>query len=414
MAGRHIVIVPAWWPSPEQPINGIFFQDYVRAFAAAGARVGVIYPDLVSIRHLFGPTSKNWFPRIVEEAVDECPVIRIRGLHSALRMPGLQMRRYRAWLWRGLAVYRARYGEPDLLHAMCAIPAGWACTTLNDPLASRVVITEHTGPFSLVMSPYAGESFVRSALAAAARVVAVSEPLREEMQKAGISGKLDVVGNPVSEEFTPFAPPVVEKVESGGVSFRGLFVGRLTALKGVPELIEAAVQLKKKSAFSVTWHFAGDGPLQGEIQRRFESAGLRDKLRLHGLCERSRVAALLRESHFLVLPSHGENCPLAICEALSAGRPVVASDVPGCKVLIGQGDGVIGPVRNASALADAIVRLVEDYAAWDWQAIAARAAARFSPKVIAARYAEIFRSVTAVPKASGQQVRAGRSAKMES
>lgn len=393
MTGLHVVIVPSWWPSPEQPISGIFCTDYARAFAAAGARVGVVFPDLVSVRHLGKGTAIPVLPRLTEEDCQGVPVVRVRGLHSALRVPALQMRRFRRWLRRGLAFYRSRYGSPDVLHAMCAIPAGWACTHLDDPPASRVVVTEHTGSFSALLRARSGGGYVRSGLERSAAVVAVSEHLQRAMRVARGPGAIEVVGNPVMEEFSPSAPPDMQTDERGRPIYKGVFVGRLTAAKGIPEWIDAAVRLSRFEQFAIDWHVAGPGPLEAQVRERFAAAGLSGRLTMHGVCEKSHVARLIRESHFLILPSHAENCPLAICEALSTGRPVVATEATGCRALVGEGDGVLARIGSAESLKDSVVRVVTDYARWDWQGISARAHPRFSASAIASRYAEIFQSM---------------------
>jgi len=412
MTGLHIVIVPAWWPSPEQPMAGIFFADYARAFAAAGARIGVVYPNLVSLRHLpiglrHRPGAKvvPLVPRVSLETLDGgIPVVRIRGLHTALGCPALQMRRFRRWLRRGLAVYCSEHGRPDVLNAMCAIPAGWACTHLDGRRATPVVVTEHTGPFSLVMTRRAGVSYVRAALARATAVVAVSEPLRQEMLAAGVrgDGRIAVIGNPVDDVFVPSPLPAAALDANGRKVYRGLFVGRLEPLKGVAELIEAAIALAREPERgpTVDWHVAGYGPMERQIAERFSAAGLADRLMLHGFCEKKEIARLLSEAHFLILPSYGENCPLAICEALSAGRPVVTTEAPGCKAWVGEGDGTVARIGDAKSLADAVRRLLADDARWDWQGIAARAGARCSGAAIAGRYAELFDAVLRTVRAS--------------
>lgn len=390
MSGLHVVIVPAWWPSPEQPIGGVFCTDYARAFAAAGARVGVIYPDLVSVRHLGGGTAIPWRPRLDHEALEGVPVIRVRGLHTALRIPALQMHRFRRWLRRGLAAYRERYGEPDLLHAMCAIPAGWACTHLDDRLASRTVVTEHTGAFAALLCRRAGGPYVRAGLSRAAAVVAVSAHLRDTLGPVCGERRIPVVANPVMGEFAASPPPELHTDNHGRRVFRAVFVGRLTRAKGLEELIDAAIALSRDQRFAWEWQIAGPGPLAGDIGRRFASAGLTERLTLHGFCERPRVAELIRSSHFLLLPSHAENCPLAICEALSIGRPVVTTEAAGCKALVGEDDGVLARIGDARSLAEAIKTLTANYARWDWQAISARARERFSAAAVASRYAGIF------------------------
>ncbi len=393
MTGLHVVIVPAWWPSPEEPIAGVFFVDYALAYAEAGATVGIIAPNLVSLRHLEKSTSIPWWPRTTMEDISGIPVVRIRGLHTAFGRPCLQMQRFRRWLRHGLAAYRDRHGEPDVLHAMCAIPAGWACTHLADRLADRVVVTEHTGPFSLVLSPNAGESYVRSGLTRAKKIIAVSETLRSQMQAAGINREITVVGNPVAPVFQAIAPPSVETDGYSRPRYRALFVGRFTALKGLHELVKAAIQLATDERFAIEWHMIGYGPLEAMIRERFENAGLARQLVMQGLRDKPAIAECLRESHFLVLPSHGENCPLAICEALTVGRPVVTTDAPGCKALVGENEGEITRVGNAESLATGVARLLTNYSRWDWRSISAGARDRFSGESIASKYAELFRAV---------------------
>jgi glycosyltransferase involved in cell wall biosynthesis len=68
---------------------------------------------------------------------------------------------------------------------------------------------------------------------------------------------------------------------------------------------------------------------------------------------------VLRDSHLVVLPSYREGLPKALIEAAAAGRPIVTTDVPGCREVVEQGvSGIIVPVRNAPALAAAIEKLV--------------------------------------------------------
>ena len=387
MTGLHIVIVPSWWPSPEQPYRGIFFTDYARAFAAAGAKVGVVFPDLVSLRMMGSGTTIPLWPKITEEALDGIPVIRIRGLHTALRQPRFQMHRFRGWLRRGLTVYRTRYGTPDLLHAMCAIPAGWACTHFDNPLAEKVVVTELTGPFSLVMTRRGGVSYVRTGLARAAAVVAVSEQSRTEMKTAGIKREIQVCGICVSKALLA-AEPVKKRSDR---ILRALFVGRLTEAKGVDELVKAAVRLAPE--YELDWHFVGHGPMEPLIRQQFIAAGLHERLTLHGVCDRHAVVDLMSRSDFLVLPSHGETFGMAVVEALCMGLPVVATHGTACADFISKDNGKLVRKRDVESLTEGLRQLIRDRDSYNPEAIAEQARSRFSPEVLATWYEGLFRRI---------------------
>ncbi len=416
MKGLHVVIVPAWWPSPEAPARGIFFTDYALAFAKAGARVGVIVPDLVSMRE-WRRAEAPWRRRVTEESLQGIPVIRIRGRHTAFGRPALHMRRFRAWLRRGLTFYQARHGEPQILHAMCAIPSGWACTHLDDlggpdattglrpgrrrpdsrppprSLPAPVVVTEHTGPFSLVMRRSSEARLVRAALDKAAAVVAVSDHLHGQMRAEGITRKILVRGNAAAREF-------LESEISNRPSHdpsRALFVGRLTAEKGIPELIDAAIRLHRAGA-AIEWQFVGDGPLRGMLSARFQAAGLGQCILLHGQRARPEVVRIMSQCDFLVLPSHGESFGMAVAEALCMGLPVVTTRDTACAEFVDDSNGVLVDPKDVRSLEVGVCALVAKFQSYDRAAIAAAARNRFSPAGLAQWYEQLFRRLPNAPQ----------------
>jgi glycosyltransferase involved in cell wall biosynthesis len=73
------------------------------------------------------------------------------------------------------------------------------------------------------------------------------------------------------------------------------------------------------------------------------------------------MPSLLTAAHIVCLPSYREGLPKALLEAAAAGRPIVTTDVPGCRDVVTDGEnGLLVPARNAHALADALQRLLTD------------------------------------------------------
>jgi glycosyltransferase involved in cell wall biosynthesis len=112
----------------------------------------------------------------------------------------------------------------------------------------------------------------------------------------------------------------------GGHAFpetpRLLMVGRLVPQKG------HAVVLHALQHVSLPWklHIVGDGPLRRELKELSEKLGLASRVRFLG--ERKDVPALLKESDLFLFPSQWEGMGLALVEALAAGVPAIASDLP--------------------------------------------------------------------------------------
>jgi glycosyltransferase involved in cell wall biosynthesis len=76
---------------------------------------------------------------------------------------------------------------------------------------------------------------------------------------------------------------------------------------------------------------------------------------------REDMPHVLAMSHIVCLPSYREGLPKSLLEAASCGRPIVTTDVPGCREIVRDGDnGFLVEVRNASALANALEKLLGD------------------------------------------------------
>ncbi|MFM8775518.1 MAG: glycosyltransferase, partial [Actinomycetota bacterium] len=140
-----------------------------------------------------------------------------------------------------------------------------------------------------------------------------------------------------------------------------IMVSRLLRDKGVFEFIEAA---KKVHATNPTVQFilAGDvddgnptSLTRNEIQK-LSSSGV-----VEFLGSRTDIAELLSASHIACLPSYREGLPKSLIEATAAGRPIVTTDVTGCReVVTDQVNGLLVPPRDGGALAAALLKLIHD------------------------------------------------------
>ena len=110
---------------------------------------------------------------------------------------------------------------------------------------------------------------------------------------------------------------------------------------------------------------------------------------------KQEIVNILCESNAFVLPSRSENFSVAVLEALSAGLPVVATLCGGIKECIDEKNGLLVPVEDTNALADAIVNICKNIDNYDRKAIAENCKQRFAPSVIAKQLTGIFEKVVA-------------------
>jgi len=157
-----------------------------------------------------------------------------------------------------------------------------------------------------------------------------------------------------------------------------LYTGRLHQDKGLAQLIQAWKLLGSRWPTARLW-IAGEGPQHRELARQIEELDLQGRVLLAGVFD--EIDELLSAADLFVLPSYEEGMSLALLEAMAAGLPVVASDIPGNRPLVSDGEqGLLVPPRDAAALAAAIDRIWNeaDLAAQLGAAARDRAMSRFS------------------------------------
>jgi len=166
-------------------------------------------------------------------------------------------------------------------------------------------------------------------------------------------------GFPFMPTYRPSSfPPSVEAPPAP--PFRVLYAGRIEAAKGVFDLLSAARSLAQ---LNIEFDICGDGSALTELKRQAADAGLADRFRCHGHCDRPTMVRMFRQCHTVVVPTRTEfveGFNQVVAEGILAGRPVVSSSV--CPAVQYLGDAVIRvPPDDAAGYAGAIRRLAEDH-----------------------------------------------------
>src|SRR5207302_681586 len=134
-------------------------------------------------------------------------------------------------------------------------------------------------------------------------------------------------------------------------------VGRLEPQKGFDILVEATARMNGSSPPVVV--ICGEGPARKDLEDRIRALGLGERVRLLG--NRNDAKAFIAAADAFCMPSRWEGSPLALHEALAAGRPVVASAVGGIPELLTFGQaGLLVPPEDPGALASAVGRVLSD------------------------------------------------------
>ena len=140
-----------------------------------------------------------------------------------------------------------------------------------------------------------------------------------------------------------------------------VLIARLLAEKGIREYVSAA-RLIRALHPEVVFHLVGGVDANPGAISAAEVQGWQDEgvVLWHGQLDDVRPA--LASAHVFVLPSfYREGTPRTVLEAMSMGRPIITTDMPGCRETVIEGEsGFLVPPRSAEALAAAMLRFVSD------------------------------------------------------
>lgn len=163
-------------------------------------------------------------------------------------------------------------------------------------------------------------------------VIAVSWELERRAARAGISN-IHVVHNAIdTDKWKP--DPMSDK--NGSTAFGIAYIGRLSKEKGPLDFVKSAKGILEKDP-GCRFIVAGEGPLLEPTKRTVQSLGIMKYFDFKGNIPQKRMPALYTKINVVLSSSHTEGMPVALLEALSAGVPVVATDVGGVGELIRHG-----------------------------------------------------------------------------
>ena len=263
---------------------------------------------------------------------------------------------------------------PDVVHAhdwLVAHPAIALAEFFDVPMVSTIHATEagrHSGWVSGAISRqvHASESWL--ALESDS-LIACSTSMADEIAELFGPGlaEITIIPNGIDSTRWPFA---TRKPHTGPAEL--LYFGRLEYEKGIHELIAALPRIRRTHP-GTTLTIAGDGTQQDWLVELARKHKVLKCVRFAGRAEHEQLLALLHRVDLAVLPSHYEPFGIVALEAAAAGTPLVTSDVGGLgEAVIDGRTGLSFPPRDVAALADAVRAVLDDPAAAQCRAEAAR------------------------------------------
>jgi colanic acid/amylovoran biosynthesis glycosyltransferase len=329
----------------------------------------------------------RYFPRPWEDLADGAILENLRSRKSrwAQVLP--------LFLAEVLAIRReVRLVRPDVIHAHWLIPQGLAAL-IAAPRVPKLVTTLGGDVYGL--RDWLSRALIRAVLKHADAVTTMNTDMRDRLVELGADPATTVVLS-MGADVAAIRPLAAAAERRLG---RILFVGRLVEKKGVSVLLEA---LRLLDGRGYDLRLVGDGPLRPQLTSL--SAGL--SATFVGVLGREALAAEYGAASIAVFPSVAaasgdqDGLPVALLEAMSAGCAVLASDLPGLRDAVVDGEsGLLTAPGSAQELATALGRLLGDPALCDQLGRAAATRAQdYSLEAIGVRYVALLDAVRAGKK----------------
>jgi len=258
-----------------------------------------------------------------------------------------------------------RRERPDIIHthtAKAGMVGRVAARLCGTPL---VLHTFHGNVFHGYFGPRKTRVFIaleRALARATNRILALNAEQRQELLRYGIAPprKISVLklGLPLEALTRNAAPPAMLREKWGvpaGNRTVGI-VGRLVPIKGHELFIDVAAHVQRQRA-SVSFVVVGDGQRREELERYAAAAGA--SVIFTGFeADRPAIFAAL---DVVTLTSINEGSPVALIEAMAAGRPVISTAAGGVVDLVRNGEtGIVLPSRDPAAFAEGLLRLLDE------------------------------------------------------
>lgn len=163
-------------------------------------------------------------------------------------------------------------------------------------------------------------------------------------------------------DLNEFAYTPEQKLEEGKVKI--LLPARMLWDKGIGEFVEAAKIIHKRIPNRAEFILAGNVDMGNRariLEAQLETWNLEGAVKWIGF--QKNIVEVIRSVQIVVLPSYREGLPKSLIEACAIGRPIITTDVPGCREVVTEGvNGFLVPKKDSAELAERLIQLITNKA----------------------------------------------------
>ena len=380
----HVMVVPSWYSSKENPVHGSFFKEQFKALQDSQVKVSVAYNEIWPItqlkKHIFD-TKKISFT--IEDGLNTYRYKNFNFLPKNKNMFKIFNKRMEKLY---LEIVN-KEGKVDIIHAHSAFFGGISACYVAKKYNIPFVLTEHS---SLKYAKYVKKSYIEYIIDTynkADKLIAVGNGLKEEMENY-TKNPIVVINNII--DFSVFNDNFVSSTWKNDTI--NLFsLSYLVEEKGMDRLIEAFNEAFKGKNIRLT--IGGDGPLKPKLEEMTRKYNLENQVKFLGALSRQEVAREMGKCDGFVLASEHETFGVVYVEALSMGKPILGTENGGASDIINNRNGIIVKNKDHNALVKGLKDFTKSLNTFDKKLIREECLKNYSAEVIVNKIKEIYKQI---------------------
>ena len=357
-----ILMIPSWYGTKTAPLLGSFYKEQAEELVARGHDVAVLYAEVGgSLR-----PSDNGLTHAVVNGVNTYVWVR----------PNLTPRFERGRCWQRTRMLEKLYrklekewGRPDVVNLRSSLQGYEAvalCRRHDLPLFfmehSSFVVTEGADSPALAR--------LRAVMGAAQVNACVGSVLMRVMKPIDDNTRL-------IPDFVDERRFAIGEKSDKDAPFTFAAMGQLRPIKGHDTLIRAFARLRELTDRPVRLHIAGTGGLREYLQGIVDTEGVSDTCKLVGAIPRDEVKTFMNDCDCFICSSRTEMLSCVLHECAACGRPAIGTMCGGPQDIITDKSGVLVPVDDVEAMAQAMLAMLDKAGSYNREAIRASIIERF-------------------------------------
>ena len=379
---KKIIILPAEYPTKDNPLAGIFTKDQANMFANNGYDVTVIYNYFISLKKIKFNNLSNFF--LKKKIKKSKNITEITNSLFSTFFHYLKLQLDYNLTKKLLIDYINKKGKPDLIICHFAFPTGNTAKKIFHEFNIPYIVVEHSTGYFTGLYNSLQINVIKKAFNDSLLIVAVSNFLKKKLLKL-TKTKILTIGNIVDQKFFLSKK---KKINKKKINF--LIISELVKKKQVLNLVKIFKELDDEN-IKFQLKIVGNGPEYTSILNYVIENNMRKNISILGIKNKKEISNLLDKTDYLVSCSKVETFGITIAESIAKGVPTIVLDSGGPNDFINKSNSY--SVTSFNNLKNKIKNIINKPKKFNRKIMRSFIYNRFSEKILIKKYDKLIKEV---------------------